>query len=248
MTKKTKIRIGVGVSTMNRPKTLNLWLKQYQRYCNDPDATFYLHIARDYPLKRKGVAGVKNECLRALKHCDYIYLFDDDCFPIHPDWWKPFIEAHLRTRQHHFLWLMDDSARNLPGMGRKLIKVVDGVSIFHNAQGCCMFMTKAIVDAVGGFAEFEGAYGFEHENYSYRCREVMGEKMETPFISVPGIEDYIYSLDVQGVKPYINQLGNEVDKDTGRLKSAIKPGQMVKSLEKNKEQFYNKPTNVKIEL
>jgi hypothetical protein len=241
--------IGVGVSTYNRPKTLKLWLKQFLKHTqNLPDhIEVAYHIQNFYPNKHSGIAAVKNECLRELlkEKCDYYFLFDDDCFPINDLWYAPFIEAHLRTGQHHFLWLKDDSAIYPPSVGRKLLKEENGVTVFRNAQGCCMFMTRNVIDEVGGYDEKFGLYGSEHENYSLRAFK-MGYNTFGPYLSTPGIEEYIHSLDVCGTKGYVNQLGNEVD-FFGRLRSAGNPAKMKASAAKN-EKILREDTTFQIPL
>lgn len=220
------LRIGVAVTTMNRPKTLKLWLRKYERFCQPIQSgmgvEFVLHIQHDYKHKRRGIAASKNECLRVLmaKQCDYLFLFDDDCFPIHPQWWQPFVEACLRTGQHHFLWLMDDSAKYPITIGRKKLNEIDGVSVFRNSQGCCMFLTRQAVEVVGAFDESLGTYGGEHEDYSIRIHGA-GLTYMGPYLSVPGIEEYIYSLDIQGADKYAAALGNEYDAAHNRARSSI---------------------------
>jgi hypothetical protein len=234
---KNTLLIGVGCTTYNRPRTLKLWIKQFLKHTqNLPEGIeIGYHIQHFHPKKHSGIAAVKNECLRALKAdgCDYYFLFDDDCFPIHDMWYAPFIEAHLRTGQHHFLWLKDDSAYYPINVGRKLLKEENGVTIFRNAQGCCMFMTKNVIEEVGGYDEKFGAYGSEHENYSMRCMQ-LGYNTLGPYLSTPGIEEFIHSLDVCGTQGYIHQLGTEVGRD-GRLRSAGNPRIMRESAARNEK-------------
>lgn len=244
-----KIVIGVGVTTFNRPRTFRLWMKQFLKHtANLPDGIeIVYHVQTFYPQKHSGIAAVKNACLRELtrENCDYIFLFDDDCFPIRDDWWMPFIEAHLRSGQHHFLWLKDDSDLYPPSIGRKKLKEENGVSIFRNSQGCCMFLTRPAVNACGAFDEKFGLYGSEHENYSLRVFK-LGMNTMGPYLSVPGIEEYIYSLDVMGTKPYQSQLDREVEV-SGRLRSAGNPAKMRASARRN-ENLLREETQISIIL
>src|SRR3990167_10622112 len=105
------MKMGVGVTTYNRPKHLELWKEQISKFSstNSPGYYFETYIANDgivsfdkqQTLSRKGIAYRKNECLRVLKDCDYVFLFDDDCFPIKSGWVGFFIEAHKASGQHH---------------------------------------------------------------------------------------------------------------------------------------------------
>jgi hypothetical protein len=233
------MKIGIAITTFKRPKTLKLALKQFDKHTPKMEGVEFVgHVQHFYPGKHKSIAEVKNLCLKALmeQECDYLYLFDDDCFTVHDDWWKPFIEAHLRTGQHHFLYLLDDSEKLPYYLARRKTGEQDGVSIFSNAQSCCLFFTRYAVLAVGGFDEAFGTYGYEHEQYSLRIHQ-SGMNTFGPFISVPGIEYYIYSLDVQGGGKFAAQLGAEFDAKLNRPKATLSLSKMQASLAANKQIF-----------
>jgi hypothetical protein len=224
-------------------------MRQFQKHTHNlPEGVeIVYHIQPFYPQKHSGVAAVKNACLRELwtEDCDYFFLFDDDCFPVHDEWWMPFIEAHLRTGQHHFLWLMDDSEKYPLMLGRKKLKEENGVAVYRNSQGCCMFFTRQAVNACGAFDEKFKLYGSEHENYSLRLHK-LGLNTIGPYLSVPGIEKYIYSLDVIGTEPYVTYLGNEVD-NQGKLKSAGNTTALRESATRN-EKLLREATRLRIPL
>lgn len=243
------LTIGVGVTTYNRPRTLKLWMKQFLRHTRNLPEGFEVayHVQHFNPRKHSGIAAVKNECLRVLmrEQADYIFLFDDDCFPIHDLWFAPFIEAHLRTGQHHFCWLKDDSAMYPPTVGRKLLKEENGVTVFRNSQGCCVFVTKHVINEMGGFDEKFGLYGSEHENFSLRCLQ-LGFNTMGPYLSTPDIEHFIHSLDVCGTAGYLSQLGTEVNPN-GILRSAGNTTAMRESAARN-EKLLREETQYQIPL
>lgn len=232
------MRIGIGITTTkSRPKTFALCMRQFKKHIKPTkDVEFVMHVQYHYP-KHSGIAAVKNDCLRELMNedCDFLYLFDDDCFPIRDDWWAPFIEAHARTEQHHFLWLMEDIIPMSFKNRRRKTGEQDGITIFHNAQGCCMFFTKMAVLAAGAFDE-RYTYGYEHENYSLRLFQ-LGMNTIAPMLSVPGIEKYIYSLDVQTAFPYQDQLGKEYNPRTRLVRSAAGNSDIQYGLKKGAEEW-----------
>lgn len=175
------MKIGIGITTFNRDKHLHLCLSQINANTGD----YVLHVANDN-IDRKGVAYRKNQCLEALKDCDYIFLFDDDCFPIKKGWVEYFIRQHKLTSEHHFLYLKETGSI-------KKINTVDGIDWFDNCGGCFMFLTKEVVEKVGGFSKEYGIYGFEHAGYSERIYKAGLTKH--PYISPVGVSEYIYSLD-----------------------------------------------------
>lgn len=136
----------------------------------------------------KGVASAKNECLRELKDCDYVFLFDDDCFPIKEGWAQMFIDAHNATGCHHFSYLHDYLHI------RKVNQLDNGVSYYNNSAGCMMFLTKDVIERVGAFNEAFGLYGYEHVEYSVRCK--LAGLAPHHNVCPDDAPDYIYSMDL----------------------------------------------------
>lgn len=184
------MKFGIGVITYNRPNHIKHWVRQVQ--LSTPREAV-VHIAADNK-DRKGVAYRTNECIKDLydSGCDYIALFNDDCFPYEKGWTDFFIDAHLKSGQHHFSY-------TVPSFTNPVIesKEFDGVKInkFNNCNGCFMFITREVVDKVGGLNKEYGMYGFEHAGYSNRIH-MAGL---TPFGAYTCPDEsgkYIYSLDL----------------------------------------------------
>ena len=169
------MKIGIGVTTYKRPKCLEKWKEQINKTTLIDNATIY--IAEDTDANRKGVAYRKNECLRALTECDYVFLFDDDCYPIKQGW----IEYFVQSGYEHLIYCNPNS--------HKLRNKIGDLLIYKDCGGVFMFMQKSAIDRVGGFNEIFGIYGFEHAEYSER---ILGSK------SYPVLEntnEYIYAED-----------------------------------------------------
>lgn len=179
------MRIGIGVTTYNRPECLSQCLYHINKHTDRSNVT--LHIATDTDQDRKGVAARKNECLRALKECDYIFLFDDDCWPIKEGWIDFFKGAHylfLDKEIHQHIW----------------------ENCYRECGGVFMSLTKSMIDKVGAFNEMFDRWGFEHAEYTqrihkagftphaYLCRENSG--------------DYLYAADYSDPK-HISSISNE---------------------------------------
>jgi len=98
-------RIGIGYTTFRRPAHRKLCEEQVDKTTKDIRDWKILHIYDD-EIERKGIAYGKNDCLKALKDCQYLFLFDDDCFPVREGWIEFFIKAHKESGQHHFLYLV----------------------------------------------------------------------------------------------------------------------------------------------
>ena len=179
-------KIGIGCSTYNRPEVLSLWKEHISKYtlCNPSLITIYI---ADDSQERKGIAFRKNECLKALQDCDYIFLFDDDCFPIKAGWMNFFIDIHRQTNQHHFLYLKQSSTIKKTGQNLS-------TNIYDNCGGCFMFLTKEVLQKVGGFCKDYGVYGYEHAGYSERIYKA-GLNSMGKYLCPEGAGEYIYSMD-----------------------------------------------------
>lgn len=180
-----KPTIGIGVTTYNRPELLQETLAFFELY--EPSRSKYKikFDLQDDTHDRKGVAYRKNQNLKALKDCDYIFLFDDDCYPINDEWETYFINVHKETGQHHFLF----NDRKTHGF----IMFTDHFVVTPNTGGVFMFLTKQCVEKIGGFNEKFGLYGFEHADYSNRAHRagLMSHLYLTPLLT----KNYITALD-----------------------------------------------------
>ena len=179
-------RIGIGItSTPSRPAHLELCLLQMNKHMPDDAMLFVAHDTN-----KMGVAYQKNKCLEALKECDYVFLFDDDCFPIEDGWADAYISEYIRTGNHHFLKINETPSIEIK-------EVIDGITSWTNCAGCMMFLTRSAIQTVGMFDESFGRYGYEHAEYTNRIYQnkfnLFGQ-----YLSCTGNEK-IYALDLQGV-------------------------------------------------
>ena len=188
------MNIGLGVTTYKRPEHLKLFKEQLKKF-SKRGSTLGLGLL-DYLVKiheyddevaRKGIAYGKNQCLKALKDCDYIFLFDDDCVPIKEGWIKWFIKAHKESGQHHFLYLRDTPSLRCTGVKK-------GIQIFNNCGGAFMFLTKEVLKTVGGFNKNYKLYGYEHAGYSDRIHKA-GLTPFGAYLCPLGADKYIYAMD-----------------------------------------------------
>lgn len=174
------MKIGIGITTYHREECLQLFLEQLD--INPPENPFQLHVVQNVP----NIAKAKNECLRELKDCDYIFLFDDDCFPKQAGWDVPFI-----TSGYGHLLYMNNTYRP--------VQVLDDVTRYEDCSGCFMFITKPIFEKIGYFNPSYGPYGYEHLGYSHRVKILT---KDWAFLCLNKTSKYIHSLDLDGTLGY----------------------------------------------
>lgn len=172
------MRIGIGVTTFKRPECLNVFLTQLDLH--PPFHDYKLHIAQDIP----NISWAKNACLKHLKDCDYIFLFDDDCVVKKKHWDLPFIESG-----HENLLYMNK--------GHGPAQELDDITRYKDCSGCFIFLTKNLFNTVGYFNHKYSKYGYEHLAYCIRIRKVT---KDWAFLCLNKSSEYIHSFDLDGIR------------------------------------------------
>ena len=172
-----KKSVGIGITTCDRSECLKSCIENIGKHTDMSGVTIYV---ADDSNEYKGVAYRKNECLRALKDCDYIFLFDDDCYPIKSDW----VDYFIKSGQNHLLYL--DGTHTY-------LKSVGNIDYYKNCGGVFMFLTKECVGICGGFNEQYDRWGLEHAGYSYRIYK--SGLIQHPFMQLKSTNNYIYAMD-----------------------------------------------------
>lgn len=175
------MQIGIGVTTYNRPYLLERWKRNIAKNTSFDNVLIY--IAEDTKQDRKGIAVRKNECLEALKECDHIFLFDDDCWPIKPGWEQFFINFG----QKHLLFL-NDKLHNFKNEA-------NGIRYYSDCGGVFMYFNNEILKNNFRFNEQYKVYGFEHAELSIK---ILGEKNNYPSLKLSNI--YLHSEDYSNPK------------------------------------------------
>lgn len=207
-----KEKIGIAFTSRNRSHVLDVCLEGCQGHLNTdkydyefwviddasdhPERSNYEEILAKYPHvkyhkneERLGIAKSKNQCLKRVKNCDYIFLFDDDCFFYKDGWEDFFIDHHKRTGIHHFSYQTDAGWLGL-------YDVKDNINQFHNGAGVMLFITKEVIQKVGGYDNRMTYYGYEHSNYQFRIFDAGLMNGYARYSCPVGASEYIFSLDL----------------------------------------------------
>ena len=191
------MNIGLGITTFNRPKHKELCYSSALKTSKN----IQIYIAEDTNNDRRGIAKRKNECLENLRENDFIFLADDDVVFLKSGWIDFFIEAYKASGQHHFMYLKETAA--IKKIGQNM-----SINIFNNCAGCFMFLTKKVIENVGGYNSSYGIYGFEHAGYSNRIHMAGLTPLGT-YTCPEGIREYIYAMDYDFHLPFNKQINHE---------------------------------------
>ena len=152
-------KIGVGITTYKRPDILERCLAGFKEKM-PPNSILFVNDDSD---RGEGIAAAKNRCLAALQECDYIFLFDDDIWPCNDRWWEPFIKGVADFNCHVFSSSWNTLKINYV-VGRK-----NGLMSLKWTCGVCVFLTKKVLETIGGYNIMFGKWGGEHEEYATRA-------------------------------------------------------------------------------
>lgn len=269
------MKYGIGITTRNRPHVLNTALQHFSAF-PVPDSVFVIvddaseldnsDVIADflssetYPTvvvrkspDRLGIAKAKNSCLGALRECEHVFLFDDDCWPIADGWAQTWADINMVNGIQHSMFnvgmqsLLDRNpafraaiqARSMVGTGQT------SMVAYNNCFGVMLYFTRDVLDAVGGYAtDTPTMYGYEHAQMSKRIghlKRFTGEyHYWTPWIAT----DLLYSVDISYC---MLKLRPPIDADwLDQFKSSVSAEEMGRA-EENSILMNNPPTYIDLD-
>lgn len=195
-----RYNIVICITTHNRNEILKECYKNWDKYLPENSKIVIVDDASKIPAFKSdfrfetnvGVAKSKNKCLEIAEGlgANYIFLADEDCWPIKEDWHLPYIESGL----NHLCFTFDRLANGKQN-GNKVILESEEYNVFNNPCGCMCFYTKKCLETVGGFNPLYNKYGYEHVDLSVRIHNAG----LTPhrFMDIKNSMDLFRSLDYE---------------------------------------------------
>jgi glycosyltransferase involved in cell wall biosynthesis len=192
------MNIAIAISVHNRHETAAKTVSEWRKRLPKGAKLFVVDDGSDTPFEgadfrfevSQGIAGCKNKCLHLCEDADYIFLADDDIYPIVDDWYLPYINSG----EKHLCLTFNKFSNGKPN-GRIIIKTENGINHYKEPCGVLLFLTREVLQAVGGMDQTYGKWGFEHLNYSVRIYNLGFTKY--PFMDVVNSIDMFYSYDHQ---------------------------------------------------
>lgn len=177
------MRIGIGITTTPERNVLDLlnW-----RGLIPKEAEFVIY--KD--IEHFGVAYAENQILKELQYCDHIFLFDDDCWPIAPNWWRPYVE-HPEPHLMYQFKLQGKPATDMQEVYRD-----DRTVAYTHTRGAMIYLERRVLDVVGGFDTRYGRGGYEHPDFTNRIHNAGLTTHRA--MDVPNSHELLYCLDQDG--------------------------------------------------
>lgn len=195
----THSRIGVAITTRNRPEVLATTLEHVQRFT--PGATvIVVDDASTQPglgityrfAERVGVAAAKNKCIELLidAGCTELFLLDDDCYPVKEGW----TDLYIDNPEPHLCYLFKTLDANGKPVGTPETVYEDGQTrAFNHPMGCLIYLNRSVIERCGGMRTIFGVWGHEHVEYSLRINNT--GLTTNAFQDTAGSAEFIYSMD-----------------------------------------------------
>ncbi len=114
-----------------------------------------------------GVAANKNRLLKRLKDNDLVFIFEDDILVRRTGWIELFLIALQETGMKHYNYIRLDHRTDL----YKIVRTPNlNIGFYKKNTAQLMVFTKEVIEKVGAFDSRFGKYGFEHSDYTRRCK------------------------------------------------------------------------------
>lgn len=197
------MKIGIGLTTHNRPNTFSKALQNIVRYAPLGSKIVVVDDASVVPASQVssfeciiyfrfeqnvGIAHAKNKCFELLDDCDHIILFDDDTWPIADNWWKPYVES----KEPHLMYIFQDFIK--PRLHDTTIVYQDSnIIASSHPRGCMLYYSKECLRKVGGMDQVFGKWGYEHGDLSNRIFNSGITSFR--YMDVPNSGELFYSSD-----------------------------------------------------
>lgn len=159
-----KEKVAIIINTRNRRKE---FFKTLWEILNHSSALFHNYTVKIFTIDdasdspyynfdyhfthRVGIPKAKNKGLRLAYDwgAQHYFLFDDDCYPISCDWYKPYIT----NGQNHLAYTFTDGWEGTDAWGQGRIDDFKNVKVNELSCGCMMYIRRKVLDVVGGFDE-----------------------------------------------------------------------------------------------
>ncbi|PJD09534.1 glycosyltransferase family 2 protein [Enterobacter bugandensis] len=196
-------RIGIAITTHNRPDVLKRALAQHEKFLppgallvvvddgSKPAAVVQHGVKLLRHETSLGIVASKNASLSALMDagCEHLFLWDDDAWPIADNWHLPYIESPEPHLAYQFLDLA--GPRKINDM---TVLYRDDKHIAYTGQrGVMLYYHRSAIEKVGGFDMVYGRGMYEHPDLALRIYNA--GLTSWAFADVVGSEKLIHSMD-----------------------------------------------------
>ncbi|HDS8357462.1 TPA: glycosyltransferase family 2 protein [Serratia liquefaciens] len=196
-------RIGIAISTHQRPEVLARAISQHMKHLplgslvvvvddgSAPAAVVPDGVKLVRHEKSLGIVAAKNASLEALMSagCVHLFLWDDDAWPIADGWHLPYIASPEPHLAYQFLDLA--GPRKLQDLA--MLHSDDDHVAYTGQRGVMLYYHRSAIEKVGGFDPVYGRGMYEHSDLALRIHNA--GLTTWAYADVIGSASLIHSLD-----------------------------------------------------
>jgi len=180
------MKIGIGVCSYRRPELATKLCKEIiqtidtnkhtiQKVCSvdDKDISGYEWIRENFGLihgHNMGIPVNKNRLIKHLKNNDVLFIIEDDIGILKKGWVDLYLTAIQETGYQHMNYIVKGYRDFIDPNKIKKYKSVSLGWTGPYVSGVMMVISKHCLRSVGGIDERYKVYGYEHADYSRRCK------------------------------------------------------------------------------
>lgn len=165
------MKIALAITTHNRYEVFKKSYSMWKKFLPKGAKLYVVDDGSDIPVpeatfrfaKPQGISVAKNKCFELMGEADFYFQVDDDIYPLHKDWYKPYINSGM-----NHLCLGFDRFSNGGRNGHVLVKSEGGFDYWQEPCGLMMMFTKKCLETVGGMDTRYKTWGSEHVQLSRR--------------------------------------------------------------------------------
>lgn len=211
-------KVAIIINTRNREKEYAKVVGNIELYSRGldyrmitvDDASDELYCKPDYRFKeRVGIPKAKNKGMRIAYDwgAGHYFLFDDDCYPVADEWWKPYIDCG----QNHLAFTFTSGFEGTKGWAAGHVDNKLNVVVNELSCGCMMYIRRKVLDVVGGMDEQFGLLS-KYCDTEWQRRIHNAGLTPYPFMDVVGSDNLLHSMDEHGE---VKRGFNEAERDKG---------------------------------
>ncbi|HHD7198162.1 TPA: glycosyltransferase family 2 protein [Enterobacter kobei] len=199
----TASRIGLAITTHNRPDVLKRAIEQHTKHLPigalvvviDDGSKPAAVVPDGVQLLRHetslGIVASKNASLSAMMDagCEHLFVWDDDAWPIADNWHLPYIESPEPHLAYQFLDLAGQNKLN----DLSVLYRDDQHVAYTGQRGVMLYYHRSAIEKVGGFDPVYGRGMYEHSDLALRIHNA--GLTTWAYGDVVGSEKLIHSLD-----------------------------------------------------
>lgn len=196
-------KIGIAITTHNRPDVLAKSLEQHRKYLPPGAVVFVIDDGSNPPAtapgwcnlirhdNSKGIVASKNASLECLMDsgCEHLFLWDDDAYAIADNWHVPYVESPEPHLAYQFLDLAGPHKLN----DLAVLYSDDKHVAYTGQRGVMLYYHRSAIEHVGGFDWVYGRGMYEHGDLALRIHNA--GLTTWAYADVTGSDKLIHSLD-----------------------------------------------------